>query len=107
MRKLLTALTAALVLSGAGTALARQSGDELSQAVTLCRDEIAERAGVEASAVRFESVRTRTRAFQIELTLQRDGRSEDVSCAVSRAGDREIMALELEEAVQTQAAAAQ
>jgi hypothetical protein len=63
-------------------------------AIQLCRAEISAQAGLEADAVRFDSVRTRLRTVHVDFDVWRDGRLVNVRCEVARdAGELTIAAI--------------
>ena len=104
MRSLfLSSLAVAAFLSFSSPAFADESADR-SAAIQLCRDEVSRQAGVEADAVRFDQVRTRSRAFRVELDLWRDGQLTNVRCDVARGEPQTIAAIT--PALQTATAAA-
>lgn len=77
------ALTAALVIPG--VALADDASDR-SQAIRLCKAEVAAQAGVDLSEVRFDQARVRGASVRIDLDLWRNGDLENIRCDVSRRG---------------------
>jgi len=75
------ALAAVLFVPGVASA-----GDETDRtdAIRLCRAEVAAQAGVEAQAVRLDQVRVRPRAVRVDFDVWRDGRLQNVRCEVDR-----------------------
>ncbi len=84
MRSLfLSSLVLAAFVGFSGPASADDGADRAA-AIQLCRGEVSRQAGVEADAVRLDQVRTRSRAFRVELDLWRDGQLTNVRCDVAR-----------------------
>lgn len=77
------ALTAALVIPG--VALADDASDR-SEAIRLCKAEVAAQAGVDLSEVRFDQARVRGASVRIDLDLWRNGDLQNIRCDVSRRG---------------------
>jgi hypothetical protein len=75
------ALTAVLVTPGA--AFADDVADR-SEAIRLCRAEVAAQAGVDVREVRLDQVRTRGRTVRVDLDLWRNGRLSNIRCDVDR-----------------------
>lgn len=57
-----------------------------SGAIALCRNEVASRAGVEASSIRLDQARLRGRLVRVDLDLWRDGQLQNIRCDVARGG---------------------
>lgn len=55
-----------------------------SQAIRLCRAEVAAQEGVQAEAVRLDQVRVRPRTVRVDLDVWRNGGLQNVRCEVSR-----------------------
>lgn len=96
------ALSAVFVIPGA--ALADDASDR-SQAIRLCKAEVAAQAGVDVSEVRFDQARVRGGSVRIDLDLWRNGDLENIRCDVSRRGP-ELTIAAITPAVQTASAAA-
>jgi hypothetical protein len=67
-------------------ASAGDDASERTEAIRLCRAEVAAQAGADADAVRLDQVRVRPRAVRVDLDLWRDGRLQNVRCEVDRTG---------------------
>lgn len=98
-------LPAVLVLASALIVPSLASADEVAdrtQAIRLCRAEVASQAGVEAGAVRLDQVRVRGSSVRVDLDLWREGRLQNIRCDVTR-GDTPTIA-SITPAVQTASA---
>lgn len=84
------ALAAALVIPN--MAFADDVRDR-TEAIQLCRAEIASQAGVDASQVRLDQVRVRGRSIRVDLDVWRDGSLQNVRCDVNRAAELTIAAI--------------
>jgi hypothetical protein len=77
------ALTAALVIPGAAFA---DDASDRSEAIHMCKAEVAAQAGVDVSEVRFDQARVRGASVRIDLDLWRNGDLQNIRCDVSRRG---------------------
>lgn len=75
------ALTAVLVMPSAAFA---DDVSDRTEAIRLCRAEVAGQAGVDVREVRLDQVRTRGRTVRVDLDLWRDGRLSNIRCDVDR-----------------------
>ena len=75
------ALTAFVVLPNAAFA---DDVSDRTQAIHLCRAEVAAQAGVAASEVRFDQVRVRGGSVRVDLDLWRNGDLQNIRCDVRR-----------------------
>lgn len=55
-----------------------------TQAIRLCRTEVAAQAGTDLDAVRLDQIQVRSRAIRVHLDLWRNGQLENVRCDVTR-----------------------
>ena len=65
------------------------SADEVrdrTEAIRICRAEVASQAGVELSQARFDQVRVRPHAVRVDIDLWRNGDLQNIRCEVSRTG---------------------
>jgi len=79
------ALAAVLFIPGAAFA---DDVSDRTEAIRLCRAEVAAQAGVETDAVRLDQVRVRPRAVRVELDVWRAGQLQNVRCEVDRSGSQ-------------------
>lgn len=80
-------LCSSIVLAGALFIPGPASADDVSdrtEAIRLCRGEVAAQAGTDADAVRLDQVRVRPRAVRVDFDVWRDGRLQNVRCEVAR-----------------------
>ena len=84
------ALATALVLPSAAFA---DDVRDRTEAIQLCRAEVASQAGVEASQVRLDQVRVRGRSIRVDLDVWRDGALQNVRCDVNRAAELTIASI--------------
>jgi hypothetical protein len=96
------ALTAILVIPGIASA---DEVNDRTQAIHLCRTEVAAQAGVDVSQARFDQVRVRGRTVRVDIDLWRNGALQNIRCDVTR-GDTLAIA-SITPALQTATAAAQ
>lgn len=71
-----------------------------TDAIRLCRTEVAAQAGLEADSVRLDQVRVRPRAVRVDLDVWREGRLQNVRCEVSR-NQGELAIASITPAIQT------
>lgn len=67
------------------------SADEVrdrTQAIQLCRAEVASQAGVELAQARFDQVRVRPHAVRVDIDLWRNGQLQNIRCEVARGGEQ-------------------
>jgi len=95
------ALTAVLVIPGMASA---DDVSDRTQAIHLCRTQVAAQAGVDVSEARFDQVRVRGRLVRVDIDLWRNGSLQNIRCDVSR-GDTMAIA-SITPALQTASAAA-
>jgi hypothetical protein len=95
------ALAAVMFVPGVASA---DSVSDRSEAIQLCRGEVAAQAGIETSAVRLDQVRVRPRAVRVDFDVWRDGALQNVRCEVSRSGGDLVIA-SITPALQTASAA--
>lgn len=84
MRELMISALALGALLVPGIAAADDVTDR-TQAIQLCRAEIAAQAGLNADTVRLDQVRVRPRLVRADFDIWRDGRLTNVRCDVQRA----------------------
>ena len=84
------ALTAVLIIPGA--ALADDVSDR-SQAIRICKAEVAAQAGVDVAAVRFDQVRVRATSVRVDLDLWRNGDLQNIRCDVRRGDELQIASI--------------
>lgn len=77
------ALTAVLIIPGAAFA---DDVSDRTEAIRLCRAEIAAQAGVDAGDVRLDQVRVRGRTVRVDLDLWTNGDLANIRCEVNRTG---------------------
>lgn len=90
------ALTAVLVIPG--TSFADDVSDR-TDAIRLCRAEVAAQAGVDARDVRLDQVRVRGRTVRVDLDLWLNGELNNIRCDVARG--RELHIASITPALQT------
>jgi hypothetical protein len=84
------ALTAVLIVPDLASA------DEVAdrtQAIRLCRAEVAAQTGLEPDSVHLDQARVRGRSIRVDLDIWRDGRLQNVRCDVRRGDAVEIVAI--------------
>lgn len=89
---LFSTMALAAVLFVPGAAFADDVSDR-TDAIRLCRAEVAAQAGLEADAVRLDQVRIRPRAVRVDLDVWRNGDLQNVRCEVSRGGELVIASI--------------
>ncbi len=80
---LFSSMALAAILFVPGVASADDVSDR-SEAIRLCRGEVAVQAGLDASSVRLDQVRVRPRAVRVDFDVWTDGNLQNVRCEVSR-----------------------
>lgn len=85
MRNFILSSLALVVLAAPGVASADEVQDR-TQAIHLCRTEVASQAGVELAQARFDQVRVRPHAVRVDIDLWRGGELQNIRCEVSRTG---------------------
>ena len=83
---LFSSMALAAVLFVPGVASADNVSDR-TEAIQLCRSEVAAQAGLDADAVRLDQVRVRPRAVRVDFDVWREGRLQNVRCEVDRSGE--------------------
>ena len=99
---LLSAMAIAAVLVMPGAAFADDIGDR-TDAIRLCRVEVAAQAGVDVDQVRLDQVRVRRSLVRVDLDLWRGGDLQNIRCDVSRG--EELQIAQITPALQTAALA--
>lgn len=85
MRKfLLVGLVAAAVLGGAPAAFAGDDAADRRAAISLCRAQVAQQAGVGVEDARLDTLRVRARAIRVDIDLWKDRQLTNVRCDVTR-----------------------
>ena len=100
---LFSSMALAAVLFVPGAAFADDVADR-TEAIQLCRGEVAAQAGLDAQAVRLDQVRVRPRAVRVDFDVWRDGRLQNVRCEVTRNAG-ELVIASITPALQTASAA--
>ena len=95
------ALATVLVIPGVASA---DDVSDRTEAIQLCRGEVAAQAGTAAQAVRLDQVRVRPRAVRVDFDVWREGRLQNVRCEVTRGGG-ELRIASITPALQTASAA--
>ncbi len=90
------ALTAVVI---PGVSFADDVSDR-TQAIRICKAEVAAQAGVDAAEVRLDQVRVRGTSVRVDLDLWRSGDLQNIRCDVSRGGD-ELQIASITPALQT------
>jgi hypothetical protein len=83
---LFSSMALAAVLFVPGVASADDVSDR-TEAIRLCRGEVAAQAGADADSVRLDQVRVRPRAVRVDFDLWQDGELQNVRCEVDRTGE--------------------
>ena len=96
---LITALALASFFSLASPAAASDAGDR-SQAIQICRTEVANQAGSGAE-IRLDQARVRLRTVRVDLDVWRNGQLQNVRCDVARGADGQLTVASITPAVQT------
>src|SRR5688572_12763934 len=78
------ASAAILAFTAFATPAFADDASDRSDAIALCRAEIAGRAGVEPDQIRLDTVRTRPRVIRVDLDVWSAGSLQNVRCEVSR-----------------------
>jgi hypothetical protein len=84
------ALTAVLIIPGVASA---DDARDRSEAIRLCRAEVAAQAGVELSQVRLDQLRLRGRSIRVSLDLWTNGDLQNVRCDVARGAELTIASI--------------
>lgn len=95
------ALATALIIPGVASA---DDVSDRTEAIQLCRGEVAAQAGTDAEAVRLDQVRVRPRAVRVDFDVWRGGHLQNVRCEVTRNGG-ELTIASITPALQTASAA--
>jgi hypothetical protein len=82
---LFSAMAIAAVFVMPSAAFANDVSDR-TDAIRLCRVEVAAQAGVNVDQVRLDQVRVRRSLVRVDLDLWRNGDLENIRCDVNRAG---------------------
>lgn len=85
MRELMISALALGAFLVPGVAAADDVADR-TQAIQLCRAEIAAQTGLDPSAVRLDQVRVRPRLVRADFDVWRNGQLTNVRCDVERGG---------------------
>jgi hypothetical protein len=101
---LFSSFALAAVLFVPGVASADDVSDR-TEAIRLCRAEVAAQAGAETGSVRLDQVRVRPRAVRVDLDLWTAGHLQNVRCEVSR-NQGELTIASITPTLQTASAAA-
>jgi hypothetical protein len=100
---LFSSMVLAAVLFVPGAAFADNVADR-TEAIQLCRGEIAARVGIDPQAVRLDQVRVRPHAVRVDFDVWRHGQLQNVRCEVTR--DRSDLSIaSITPALQTASAA--
>lgn len=97
------AVLAAAVLASPTAAFAGDNVADRSNAIQLCRAEVAAQAGAEADQVRLDQVRLRPRLVRVDFDLWRNGDLQNIRCEVTRG--EQLTIASITPALQTVAAA--
>jgi len=96
---LIAALALASIFSLASPAAASDASDR-SQAIQICRTEVANQAGADAQ-IRLDQARVTLRGVRVDLDVWRNGQLQNVRCDVSRVADGQVAIASITPAVQT------
>jgi hypothetical protein len=80
---LFSSMALAAVLFVPGAALADDVSDR-TEAIQLCRGEVAAQAGLNIASVRLDQVRVRPHSVRVDFDVWRHGQLENVRCEVAR-----------------------
>lgn len=83
MRNILISAMALAAFAVPGVAAADDVSDR-TEAIRLCRTEVAAQAGLETDSVRLDQVRVRGTSIRVELDVWRSGALQNVRCDVAR-----------------------
>lgn len=100
-------LFSSIVLAGVLFVPGVASADDVSdrtEAIRLCRGEVATQAGLDADSVRLDQVRVRPRAVRVDFDVWREGRLHNVRCEVTRSRE-ELTIASITPSLQTASAA--
>lgn len=89
---LFSAMAFAAVLVIPGAAFADDASDR-TEAIRICKAEVAAQAGVDAATVRFDQVRVRATSVRVDLDLWRNGDLQNIRCDVRRGDDLQIASI--------------
>jgi len=89
---LFSAMAIAAVLVMPGVSHADDVSDR-TDAIRLCRAEVASQAGVETDQVRLDQVRVRGSRVRVDLDLWRNGDLQNIRCDVSRGDELRIASI--------------
>ncbi len=103
MRSFLMSALALAAFAVPGVAAADDVRDR-TEAIRLCRAEVAAQAGLAAENVRLDQVRVRGSSIRVDLDLWRNGALENVRCDVARSRG-ELTIASITPALQTTVAA--
>lgn len=78
------ALTAFVIMPSAASA---DNVSDRTEAIRMCRAEVAAQAGVDADTVQLDQVRVRGTSIRVDLDLWRGNRLQNVRCDVNRGGE--------------------
>ena len=84
------ALTAVLVIPGVASA---DDVSDRTEAIRICRAEVAAQAGADARDVRLDQVRVRGRSVRVDFDLWRNGQLLNVRCDVARGQELTIASI--------------
>ena len=84
------ALAAFLVIPGAAFA---DDVSDRTQAIHICKAEVAAQAGVDIATVRFDQVRVRATSVRVDLDLWRNGDLQNIRCDVRRGAELQIASI--------------
>lgn len=91
---------AVLALAAFTTPALADDVSDRSEAIQLCRAEVASRTGLGEDQVRLDSVRTRPRLVRVDLDVWSEAGLQNVRCEVSRGGG-ELQIASIEPALRT------
>lgn len=89
---LMSAMALAAVVVMPGVASADVAADR-SEAIQLCRAEVATQTGADAEAIRLDQVNVRPRLVRVDFDLWRNGRLQNIRCEVSRGAELTIASI--------------
>lgn len=84
------ALTAVMIVPGVASA---DAVSDRTDAIRLCRAEVAAQTGATAEQVRLDQVRVRGTSVRVDLDLWRDGQLQNIRCDVSRGETLEVASI--------------
>lgn len=86
----LASLAAVLAIPGAASA---DDITDRTEAIRLCRTQVAAQAAVDPGQVRLDQVRVRPRQVRVDLDLWRGGQLQNIRCDVSRGAELTVAAI--------------